>query len=65
MDMSEQLSDDEANWYQSVIGVLQWAIELRCFDITTEVSMLASQMAMPWKGHLYAVLCVHISETSS
>ena len=58
MDVSKQLSDDEANWYQSVIPVLQWAIELRRFDIMTEVSMLASQMAMPWKGHLYAVLCV-------
>jgi hypothetical protein len=32
------------------------AIELGRIDIVTEVSMLASQMALPREGHLVAVL---------
>jgi hypothetical protein len=45
-----------ANWYQSAIGVLRWAVELGRIDITTETSMLAAQMAFPREGHLIAVL---------
>ena len=30
-------------------------VELRTIDIITVVSMLASQLALPWEGHLKAV----------
>jgi hypothetical protein len=43
---------------QSLIGVLRWVVEIGRIDITTEVSMLASHMAMPREGHLYAVFQV-------
>jgi hypothetical protein len=56
LDISPELSAEVANWYQSAIGVLRWAIELGRIDIVTEVSMLASQMALPREGHLVAVL---------
>lgn len=56
LDTSPELSPETANWYQSAIGVLRWAIELGRIDIVTEVSMLASQMALPREGHLIAVL---------
>ena len=56
LDTSHELSPEIANWYQSAISVLRWAIELGRIDIITEVSMLASQMALPRKGHLFAIL---------
>jgi hypothetical protein len=47
LDISEELGSEEASYYQSQIGILCWMVELGCVDIITEVSMLASQMAMP------------------
>jgi hypothetical protein len=38
-----------------LIGVLRWTVEIGRLDITTEVSMLAAHMALPRKGHLFAV----------
>ena len=35
-----------------MIGILRWVVELGRIDITCEVSMMASMMAMPRKGHL-------------
>ena len=45
-------------YYQTLIWVLRWAVEIGRIDITTEVSMLASHMAMPREGHLFAVFHV-------
>ena len=56
LNTSQELSPEIANWYQSAIGVLRWAIELGRIDIVTEVSMLASQMALLREGHLFAIL---------
>lgn len=56
LDHSAELGPKEANFYQSQIGILRWIVELGRIDIITEVSMLASQLAMPRKGHLEAVL---------
>jgi Reverse transcriptase (RNA-dependent DNA polymerase) len=58
MDVTALLNADEANYYQSLVGVLRWIIEVGRIDITTEVSMLAAHMAMPRVGHLYAVFRV-------
>ena len=58
LDVSPILGANLANYYQSLIGVLRWAIEIGRIDITTEVSMLAAHMAMPREGHLYAVFQV-------
>jgi hypothetical protein len=55
LDVSPALGPVEANYYQSQIGVLRWAVELGRMDITTEVSMLASHNALPRQGHLDAV----------
>ena len=35
-----------------MIGVLRWIVELGRIDVTCEVSMMASMMTMPQKGHL-------------
>ena len=56
LDLSTELNDDDANWYQQQIGVLRWAVELGRIDICCEVSMLASYCAAPRIGHLQALL---------
>jgi hypothetical protein len=42
----------EASYYGSLIGILRWAVELGRVDITTEVSMMSSHLALPRVGHL-------------
>ena len=56
LDVTEILSSETANWYQSAIGMLRWICELGHVHITTETSMLASYMVQPRMGHLIAVL---------
>ena len=55
MDITKELNTEEANYYQSQIGVLRWIVEIGRIDIITEVSLLASQMALPRMGHLMQV----------
>ena len=57
-DESPELPPELASYYQHLIGVLHWIVELGQVDIITEVSLLASQIVMPRKGHLDAVLHV-------
>ena len=55
IDTSPELPLDEVSYYQSLIGVLRWIVELGRADIAMETSALASVMAMPRRGHLEAV----------
>ena len=52
IDVSAELDPQQSSYYQSLIGILRWIVELGRPDITTEVSMMASCMAMPRQGHL-------------
>jgi hypothetical protein len=54
-DTTPELSDELANRYQQLIGVLRWACELGRIDIMFEISLLASHTAMPRQDHLEAV----------
>ena len=56
LDTSEELNTKEASFYQHLIGVLHWIVELGRIDIITEVSSLASYLANPRDGHLDAAL---------
>ena len=56
MDMTKQVSAELATYYQSQIGILCWMVEMGRIDIATEVSLLASHVALPQDGHLEAVL---------
>jgi hypothetical protein len=49
---SEFLDATETQLYQLLIGALQWAISIGCFDITTAVMMLSGFHTMPHHGHL-------------
>eukprot|EP00934_Nitzschia_sp_Nitz4_P001810 Nitzschia sp. Nitz4//scaffold191_size41780//52//5493//NITZ4_007461-RA/size41780-processed-gene-0.69-mRNA-1//1//CDS//3329540163//1810//frame0 len=56
LDTSRELGAEEANFFQSQIGILRWMVELGRINIMTEVSMLASYLAMPREGHMEAAL---------
>jgi hypothetical protein len=56
LDTSPLLDDDQANYYQSLIGVLRWAVELGRIDIHVYVALLSSYLAQPRIGHLQQVL---------
>ena len=56
LDVTPELGDNDANYYQQQIGVLRWIVELGRIDIATEASMLAAYSACPRQGHLAAIL---------
>jgi hypothetical protein len=53
--ISPVLGLEQAYYYQSLIGILGWAIELGCIDIYIDVSLLSSHLAQPRIGHLEQV----------
>ena len=55
VDVSKELSSIQASYYQSLIGILRWIVELGRADIVMETSALASIMVLPREGHLDAV----------
>ena len=57
-DESKELDPKKANYYQSIVGIMNWIVELGRVDIITEVSTLASHMALPREGHFDAALHV-------
>jgi hypothetical protein len=56
IDDSELLDDDDANYYQSLMGILQWVVELGRIDVAYEVQLMASFSCAPRKGHMEALL---------
>jgi hypothetical protein len=57
-DLSDILDPDCSSFYQHLIGVMRWMVELGCIDIAAEVSMLSSYLACPREGHLENALHV-------
>jgi hypothetical protein len=51
-DQSDLLEPDCSSFYQHLIGVMRWMVELGQIDIATEVSMLFSYLVCPHEGHL-------------
>jgi hypothetical protein len=51
-DQSDLLDPDYSSFYQHLIGVMRWMVELGHIDIATEVSMLSSYLACPREDHL-------------
>jgi Reverse transcriptase (RNA-dependent DNA polymerase) len=56
IDESPYVTEEEANFYSSQIGVLQWAVELCRVDIAMETNLMLSFRAAPRKGHLEAII---------
>ena len=59
LDESELLNEEDQKIYQSLIGALQWVIQIGRFDITTAVMTLSRFRAMPRQGHLDRVKRIH------
>ena len=56
LDVSPELQPKDASYYQSLIGVLRWIVELGRVDICLECSIMSSHLALPRFGHLEQVL---------
>ena len=55
LDLSPELEPADASYYQSLIDILRWMVELGRVDICLEVSIMSSHLALPREGHLQAV----------
>jgi hypothetical protein len=55
LDVSPLLDADRANYYQNLIGILRWAVELGRIDIHVAVAMLSRYLVQPRLGHLEQV----------
>ena len=55
-DTSDPLDPECSSFFQHLIGVMRWMVEIGRVDIATEVSMLSSYLALPREGHLEAAL---------
>jgi hypothetical protein len=58
MDISDPLDPECSSFYQHLIGVMQWMVELSRVDIATEISLLSSHLAYPRVGHTEVTLHV-------
>jgi hypothetical protein len=56
VDTSPELPPDQANYFQTLIGIAIWLVELGRIDIHAEVSMLSSHLALPRRGHMNIAL---------
>jgi len=46
------LSAERTNYYQGLIGILRWIVELGRIDIIVSVSLLSRYLVLPREGHL-------------
>jgi hypothetical protein len=58
LDDTPVLNEDSVPLYQSYIGILQWAVELRRIDIAHFASTMAKFAAVPREGHMSVVLAI-------
>eukprot|EP00957_Ditylum_brightwellii_P028374 2142608-Ditylum_brightwellii.AAC.1 len=52
LDITPALSLLDSAYYQSLIGMLRWMVELGKIDICLEVSVMSSHLVMPREGHM-------------
>jgi hypothetical protein len=55
-DVTAEIQGTDHTYFQELIGILRWAIELGRIDIMIEVSMLSVHLANPRIGHLEAAI---------
>lgn len=55
IDFSMELDSQRTNYYQGLIGVLRWIVELGRIDIIVPVTMLSRYLVSPREGHLQQV----------
>ena len=52
LDVSLLLDDDETIYYQNMIGILHWAVELGRINIHVDVAMMSHYLVQPRMGHM-------------
>ena len=52
LDITPELISTDAAYYQLLLGILRWIVELSRVDICLEVSLMSSHFALPREGHL-------------
>jgi hypothetical protein len=52
LNTTDTLKSDGTQYYQELIGILRWAVELVRVDILLETSLMSTYMASPRVGHL-------------
>jgi hypothetical protein len=55
LDVSAELKADGVQYYQELIGVLRWAVEIGRVDILLETSLMLAHLALSRIGHLEAL----------
>ena len=48
----------KVSWFQKLIGLLLWSVELRRIDIQIEVAFLSQYQALPQEIHLEALYLI-------
>ena len=56
VDVTAELKADGIQYYQEIVGMLRWAVEIGRVDILLEVSMMSAHLALPREGHLEQVI---------
>ena len=56
VDTTPELKADGLQYYQELIGVLRWAVEIGRLDILLEVSLMSDHLALPRQGHIEQVM---------
>ena len=56
LDESTELNEQDITWFQELIGILRWSVEIGRVDILTELSLLSAYQASPREGHLNQLL---------
>ena len=59
LDTSELLDLDQIQIYQSLIGALQWVVQIGRFDVATAVMTMSRFRAAPRQGHMDRVKRIH------
>ena len=55
LEVSAELRSDGVQYYQELIGVLRWAVEIGRVDILLETALMSTHLALPRIGHLEQV----------
>jgi hypothetical protein len=56
--VSLELQPAEVAYYQSLIGIVRWIVELGRIDVCLECSMMPSHLVLPREGNLYQLFQV-------
>ena len=52
LNITPELISTDAAYYQLLVGILRWIVELGRVEICLEVSLMSSHLALPREGHL-------------